>query len=229
MIRIYNPPNWPSAQALAKALTEQGKPAEVVTMGEADISWGFSNATSKFNPKIIGNKYTELRTIDHSGILTPYATLHKPPRDDPDEWLPRRFNHKSGKDLRLFDRYGTLRKPDYWVNKLQIVREFRIHVAFGKVLRAGLKVKGRPDAHPWIRTHKAGWVISYLHDCQEVITPAVREIAKKAVGALGYHFGGVDVGVLLGGNPLVFEVNSAPGLDNYKSAQAYARHFARKF
>jgi hypothetical protein len=232
MIHIYNPRPWPSLDALVKAIKELGKDATIVKDRNlpAEISWGFSNANSKLNPKIIGNKLVELQRLKVAGVKVPNI-LTIMPLEHRELWLERKFNHRGGKDLKRFEKFGFLKHPDYWVERItNVVHEFRIHVFKDKVVRAGLKV-ANPDnkPHPWIRTHKFGWIIDYGDACQNVIKKSIRVEAKKAVKALGYDFGAVDIALRADGSPLVFEVNAAPGLDNYKTALKYAAHFIKTF
>lgn len=148
-------------------------------------------------------------------------------------WLPRMNDHVGGEDLLL-----PPTTPDYWVKKLNLVREFRVHSFKGKSIRAGVKdlregftLEGAPvardvhpagelRAHPWIRSHEAGWRIKY-----DGVTSGEphRKLAHAAVKALGLDFGAVDIGETSTGQLVVLEVNRAPGIeggtiDVYKSA-----------
>jgi len=135
-----------------------------------------------------------------------------------DEWLPRRNNHVGGSDL-----LRAPVAPDYYSKKENIVEEYRLHMFNGKSIRAGIKRQrqqapnGQPS-HPWIRSFDAGWVIAYEGFRS---TAPMRELAAKAVKALGLDFGAVDMGKLTDGSFIVLEVNRAPGVENNTSV-AYA-------
>lgn len=136
-----------------------------------------------------------------------------------DEWLPRRNNHVGGSDL-----LTAPAQPDYYSKKENIVEEYRLHMFDGKSIRAGVKQQRptRPNgapSHPWIRSFDAGWIIAY-ENFQS--TREQRDIAAKAIKALGLDFGAVDLGKRADGSLIVLEVNRAPGVEG-GTAEAYAR------
>ena len=46
--------------------------------------------------------------------------------------------------------------------------------------------------------------------------------------AVGYDFGAVDVGIMADGSPIVFEVNSSPGMGPV-TQQSYAQYIANYY
>jgi len=130
------------------------------------------------------------------------------------EWLPRMNNHVGGNDL-LAAQNAAL-TPDFWVAKEDIIEEYRIH-SFRQSdgervsIRAGVKAprEGFGNLHPWIRSWDAGWRIRY-----DGVTArqAQRDLAHRAVEALGLDFGAVDIGKKRDNTLIVLEVNRAPGL-----------------
>jgi hypothetical protein len=123
------------------------------------------------------------------------------------EWLPRSNSHVGGNDL-----LSPPAHPDFWVKKEDIRGEFRIHSFLGKSIRAGRKVQQQREtpAHPWIRSLDAGWILRY----EGFSSPKpARDLAAKAVEALGLQFGAVDLAVLGDGRTIVLEVNRAPGIE----------------
>lgn len=132
------------------------------------------------------------------------------------EWLGRRFNHVGGSDL-----LHPPVQPDYWSRREKLTDEFRLHIFNGKSIRAGQKVHvdldGRP-IHEWIRSLEGGWRIKY-DDFGS--TKRMRELATKAVKALGLDFGAVDLAKREDGTLIVLEVNRAPGLEG-NTITAYA-------
>lgn len=134
------------------------------------------------------------------------------------EWLPRIINHVGGLDL-----LTPPARPEFWVKKENIVREFRIHSFLGKSIRSAIKVERddpewRGQRSAWVRSWDGGWRMAYRKDA---VRQAHRDIAHNAVRALGLDFGAVDVGERADGSLLVLEVNRAPGLSE-GSAQVYA-------
>lgn len=108
-------------------------------------------------------------------------------------------------------------------------REFRVHIVISAnhlvpyVAEKKQRLEGkRPEGNEkYIRNHENGWVF-----CKnpENVPPEVLEEAYKAVQALGYQFGAVDIGWHPETGPCVYEVNSAPGVDN-TTAEWYAQQF----
>jgi hypothetical protein len=160
------------------------------------------------------------------------AQLADAPVADQSEWLPRLNNHVGGNDL-----LDIPDRPDFFVKKENLVREYRVHSFDGTSIRAGVKkiregygsVAGNdsPDApnyaHPWIRSWDAGWRISYDG---VTIQQAHRELANRAVRALDLTFGAVDIGETPEGRLIVLEVNRAPGLEG-GTVTAYANAIQR--
>ena len=133
-------------------------------------------------------------------------------------WLPRRNNHVGGSDL-----LRAPAAPDYFSKKEDIVEEYRLHIFNGKSIRAGVKrqrplTPGGAPSHPWIRSFDAGWIIAYEGFRSSA---PMRELATKAVKALGLDFGAVDLGKKADGSYIVLEVNRAPGVEGGTS-EAYA-------
>lgn len=130
-------------------------------------------------------------------------------------WLPRRVNHIGGTDL-----LHPPAQPDYYSKKEDIVEEYRVHCFNGKSIRAGIKApRTGATQHPWIRSYDAGWSIKYTDFKSK---KSMRELAAKAVEALGLQFGAVDIGKKADGTLIVLEVNRAPGLSD-NSATVYAK------
>lgn len=134
--------------------------------------------------------------------------------------IGRSYGHCGGNDL-LADS-----GQDYWVQRLDLHHEIRVHVFRGLSIRVGVKVhrEGFDDPSTWIRTWEGGWTLDYSK--ARNVRNSRRELAKEAVAALGLDFGAVDIGVLGDGRPVVLEVNTAPGVDGPQSVGAYVRHFA---
>lgn len=226
MIYIYNKHGWKDAKFLAATLNELNYPAkatkkvELLTNAQLVINWGYRNPLNKgLNANIIGNKLTELEKFKAAGLRTVEFST-----DKQESWLARTLKHKAGNDL-----LSNLEQGDYYVKKIDNIKhEFRVHVFKGRSIRTGIKLPNDeaiiPAPHPWIRSVKRGWWIDYGQACQDNITKGIRNVAKKAVAALGYDFGAVDIALLTTGKALVFEVNSAPGLSNKNTALAYAKH-----
>ena len=184
------------------------------------VNWG--NRTPPcfraLNSQIVKTKLKELQLLRHANVPCPNTTGNSKPG-----YIARSLHHTNARDLR---RPNTIRGQRYFTEFIPTIREFRLHVFQGKIIRAALKIPNSPEPHPWIRSHFAGWAFAYGERCQRVLTNKIRLAAKQAVAALGYDFGAVDIGVKEDGSPIVFEVNSAPGFTQATS-QKYAEHISR--
>lgn len=127
----------------------------------------------------------------------------------PGDWVGRSDNHVGGADL-----LNPPAQPDYYVRKVQLTAEYRVHSFLGRSIRAGAKQLRDGytpmTASPWVRTWDGGWRIVY--DGVSA-SQAVRDLAHQAVAALGLQFGAVDIGQTADGSLIVLEVNRAPGLE----------------
>lgn len=201
---------WENARALAEAFGDlQNQTAENIRgpVGQQSIT----NLIAQLNTVVASS-----RTPAPRGQVLPNV-----------EWLPRMNDHVGGNDL-----LTPPRNPDFWVQKENLVAEYRIHSFHGRSIRAGKKdlrdgyglaASGRATerlASSWIRSWDGGWRI--LYDGVSA-RQRHRDIAHAAVKALGLDFGAVDIGEKADGSLIVLEVNRAPGLaegtvDRYASA-----------
>ena len=108
--------------------------------------------------------------------------------------------------------------------------EYRVHVfkEFGVIdVQQKKKDSTTPDEqrNKYIRNHSAGWVFCRedIHAPQVVLTNAIDSIA-----CLGLDFGAVDIGFHPTIGPIVYEVNTAPGLEG-QTLVSYATAFKRLF
>lgn len=149
------------------------------------------------------NKLRQLERLREAGLNVPnFSRTYYP------GCFPRTIHHQQGRD------FTHLMQADYWVEYTPVVEEWRIHVfksPKGKhlVIRSGIRVPRLPRHHPWVRSHRLGWKISYTGGAPELL----KDAAKKAVAALNLDFGAVDLGRSLDGGYVIFEVNTCPGLE----------------
>lgn len=166
-----------------------------------------------------------LKTLNTTSFLNKRSQLLKLAKNDvptlevsdkpKNGFIGRSMNHEGGTDLL------TESGHDYYTKKLEFTREVRVHIYKGKAIHTGLKV-ALPNAHPWIRSYEGGWRIDYSRS--KDVAQSRRDLAKKAIAALGLDFGAVDIGVLKGDNAVVLEVNTAPGIEG-ETLEAYMDQF----
>lgn len=102
--------------------------------------------------------------------------------------------------------------------------EYRVHVMFGVVVDVTRKIRD-PEREPtsWqIRSHQNGFIFARANlKHREQIEP----VAIEAIQALNLDFGAVDIIIDEGSHePMVLEVNTAPGLEG-QTLEAYVSTF----
>lgn len=163
------------------------------------------------NGQRLKNKLTDVVLLKRHNIPTIDVAMTKPGEG---EWLGRRLSHIGGRDF-----FNPPVRPDFWVKKEDIVKEYRVHSFKGRSLRAGVKIpRVGMEPHPWIRSHEGGWRISYNGKVRQ----RHRDLAHAAITALGLDFGAVDIAQRRDKSLFVLEVNRAPGLEG-GTLDAYAR------
>jgi hypothetical protein len=195
--------------------------------GNILVNWtGAPVAEPSLNQHAFTNKLRQATRLRVAGVPTIEVSL----RREGAEWLPRRLNHQQGYDFtnQRFIRNALHSGADFWVKKENIVDEYRIHVFRTRndnmrVLRVAHRVPSRPEHHPWVRSHRLGWKLSYVGGASD----GAKQIARNAVRALQLDFGAVDIGILATGDPIVLEVNTCPGLEG-GTLQLYADGFKER-
>lgn len=138
--------------------------------------------------------------------------------------IGRSAYHTKAKDVVLHTNPKWVER-DYWVELVEApFDEWRIHVCMGKTIARGLKVNTGPQILKFAaRNRRNGWTLSHTEEPPR----GIRDVAKRAVAALGYDFAACDIlhKVVDGKSKFyVLEANRAPGMDNY-TATAYAKAF----
>lgn len=198
--------------------------------GDIVVCWGDSfpadiDGVRILNGADIPNKFEAAITMINAGIQT--IQVMRPERFNSvlrsgnfDQWFGRKFNHIGGNDIL----HGHVKNPDYYVQRLRLTNEFRVHSFLNKSIRAGTKglregfcldhsrANGQELASPWVRSYDGGWRVIY-DGFQSKKVPGLRELAHKAVKSLGLDFGAVDIGQDASGYLYVLEVNRGPGLE----------------
>lgn len=170
------------------------------------------------------DKLSQLVRLEHCYVRVPIWDFQGWGED----WYPRTAHHQQGQDFTSPIPAGDIA---YYVKRAPLAEEWRLHffrTAKGniKLLRSGKKIPRVARPHPWVRSHRLGWKISY---CGGAPGDAVSQ-GRAAMDALALDFGAVDVGMLEQPMALVLEVNTCPGLEAgtlARYAEAVAERFAR--
>ncbi len=206
MIIIWCAKRSTGALFLVAKIRELGQDAGLVIGGPrpADALWWGRGG---------GNKFLELTKLAEAGIPVPPHKLGPSVG-----WLRRNFHHMGAHDLLR----GT--GKDFYVERLDIDAEFRFHIFNGESIRRQHKVPRTGHPHEWIRSWDSGWKLMPGGEPPN----GSREAAVRAVAALGYTLGAVDIGRLRGGGFVVLEVNTRPGIEGSTVIQ-YAKAVIRYF
>jgi RimK-like ATP-grasp domain len=172
---------------------------------------------------IAANKLTALQALKNAGVRVPefttdyYEAMH---------WLNNmsvvverhELRGNSGDGIRIVtlnddEMEIALQYAPLYTKYIPKTAEFRVHVFKGEVIdyiEKKKKLEGQRDAtfNKYISSINCGWVFSRTN-VRDI--PEVRQIAIRAVAALGLDFGAVDI-VFADGLPYVLECNTAPGL-----------------
>jgi glutathione synthase/RimK-type ligase-like ATP-grasp enzyme len=182
------------------------------------------------NKLLTFQKLAEDGTINIPEFVTDYEAAQAWVNDGKVVVCRTKLNGHSGAGIVLAARVEDIvtRCPLY-VQYIKKKYEFRVHVAFGKVIDIQAKRKrtdyaGETDYA--IRNHHTGWVY-----CREnLVEPHdLRAQALATVLSLGLDFGAVDIIYNVHQNKsYVLEVNTAPGLEGI-SVTNYANAFMEYF
>ena len=215
MIFIWAPYDSKTAKALGEQLGKGGHRVKTIhenlSIGPHDliVNWGSKSCPKGpyvLNQHVISNKFKEIKMLYVEGVPVPEISFK--PREG---FLGRKSDHVDGYDLL------EKAKGDYYVEFVETIDEYRVHSWKGKTLLLEKREKAKADAHPWIRACEAGWnLYAETFDHGAAFLVPLRAVAHQAVKTLGYDFGAVDIARRKGGGLVVFEVNSAPGLEGYE-------------
>lgn len=170
------------------------------------------------------DKLESLGTMREAEVRVP--DWSEDPEDLEFPFLGRRIQHTQGRDVVLCLQRGDYRRRprDYYVKYIPTVREFRVHVVAGEVIRVQGKYLDFPEQSlPWIRNYGTGY---RFREPSRRLRPSRTEMAIRAVESLGLDFGAVDLLVGDDGLEYVLEVNTAPACSPL-TAEKYIRAFQR--
>jgi hypothetical protein len=208
-----------------------------IRYGNAQLPLNVSNDTDcnsreaiiKASAKHMLSKYLEDTDIV-SPKYFPYTMGMEIPEEVGKRFLSRNKQHRAGKDIVVLRRGNRIPLGTQYLVPLyeNIIREYRVHVAFGNVVKVMRKYPIDEKADPVIKTASFGW--QYKRSALERVqcSKAMIETALKAAEVLGLQFCGIDMawsGKEKGlGKWIIWEMNSAPSL-NTDSLNLYANLF----
>lgn len=190
------------------------------------------------------NKIETFKALDAAGVPCVKWTIDK---EQVKKWLASKKQHtvfarrtvtgQGGTGITLVSG-PTATVPDapLYTRNYPKTHEFRVHVAFGKVIDFVEKraILTAPKVDRFVRNHANGWTFAHQLSRLTGEDKAVLDgMATAAIKALGLHFGAVDLLAILdapesGGRlkgAVVCEINTGPGLENTQTISAYKHAF----
>lgn len=140
-------------------------------------------------------------------------------RSEAQEWLRRykvfartRLEGRSGQGIVVVEQGGNLPEARLYTRHFNAKYEFRVHVAFGRVIRIQQKKKLNGVPKHDVRSYDNGYRYSTN---LSIDTPnVIGDVSIQAIRALGLDFGAVDILYMASNDSArVLEVNTAPGIE----------------
>lgn len=193
--------------------------------GDVLINWGNSHevvpGTIPLNrPEAVKLATSKMRTYDALKLAGVQTVKYTTDINEARGWdcrivgrnLDRGFG---GHGITVFRRGEPLTPQRFYCKYVRKEREFRFHVFTGRVIfvQEKLKKKGVEDADPYVRSHARGWCFAFKHLDEKPAPDGLAQLAINAVAALGLDFGAVDLSWSARSGGTVFEVNTAPGIE----------------
>jgi glutathione synthase/RimK-type ligase-like ATP-grasp enzyme len=202
---------------------------QVTKHGDFDLVINWGRSQRRFNSEYINepdqvvlasDKLRTAKNFSDNGVPQPDFTedreVAKGWADDGCTVVCRKLLRASqGRGIVLATTSADVVRAPLYTKYVKKADEYRIHVAFGEVVdiqqkRRRLEVPDE-EVNYQIRNAHNGWVFARDGvDCPAAVTAA----GIAAVNALGLDFGAVDIGYNVhAGKGVVYEVNTAPGLE----------------
>lgn len=173
---------------------------------------------------LAAHKLASLRVLQEHDILVPPFSEEATDLEFP--VFRRDCYHAGGRDIHVIAQEGpdTLFRPHgcFFTQFVPSVREMRLHIAGGELIRAQIK-RGEDSEFP-IRNHTNGY--TFVPYTRSSPNRDRVDLAVRAVSALGLDFGAVDVLVGTDNRAYVLEVNTAASCSP-RTAGCYLAAFQR--
>lgn len=197
--------------------------------GDIILNWGSKeypfddNIVTYINhPGAVDNAQCKLRSyrmFEANDVPCPPFTTS---REEAARWLAdgktvvmrRLLRGSAGRGIEVVEPGGALPQAPLYTEYVKKADEYRVHVVDGEVIDVQQKRRRRDydrEIHNQIRNCENGWVYCREEvNCPEVVSDA----GRRAVRALGLHFGAADLGFNRHYQAATcYEVNTAPGLE----------------
>lgn len=164
------------------------------------------------------NKLTAFEKFKEANVPTPEWTSSK---EKAQEWIAAgrvvicrtKLSSMEGRGIVVAKTSAELVNAPLYTRLFPKDKEYRVHVFKGEVIdyvQKKLRADAPADRSKYIRNTANGWIFARSG---VALGAATADTARKAVAALSLDFGAVDLAVSEGGKVVVFEVNTAPGIE----------------
>lgn len=216
MLQLRTNPG-PTGRLLRQMLAERGLLSGAV-QGVVNYGYGGPSDLPTLNRKAgTFNKLQELEMLREKGVAT--VPFSRSPMDLAAPLMGRSLHHTRGNDIVVYQVRPDLtsRRHDFYTQLIPKVREYRIWAyrravigCYEKVLEYPNRL-GRRGRSREVWNYRNGYAYTFRRPDE---TPdALKELARRAVDAVGLDFGAVDLLVDRQGSGFVLEINSAPGVE----------------
>lgn len=225
-ILIYRHPTSITANAIGKEIPDAKVRVKTKLAGKRfTVCYGQSNTSGNLNASLIGNKMAEHDKLEREGVVVPKFYKDKAGVEQ-FPVLGRKYQHTRGNDIVVIKNREELNtdRSQFYSKYIDKHSEYRVHVLGEEVVSVAKKIKEEDGADEYVWNRHRGWKqIEYNGKFKErLIAEAI-----KAVRAIGYDFGAVDIVLDQSVSPyvpVVLEVNSAPSLNERRTA-LYSDYF----
>lgn len=173
------------------------------------------------NLAVAQNKLTCLQVLEKNGIAVPNFTSDK---ERAKSFFTGKnskvvcrtlLNASEGRGIVIAESPDELVDASLYTKYFPKKHEYRVHVFNNEVIdvtqKRLLNSEDRPaERNPYIRNLKNGWIYARTN---VTLPEAVKEACIKACNVLKLNFGAVDCAVNKEGAFVIFEINTAPGLE----------------
>lgn len=204
------------------------RPTHIINWGCSEHAWETFNTASSVRAAV--NKIECLAILETAGV--PHVECSTS-IDAARKWARKhrvfartRVRGRAGQGIIVVEPGQEVPSAKFYTKYFKAKYEFRVHVAFGEVIRVQQKKKLNQVPHNAVRSYANGY--RYSTNTSIVVPDCVRDVGIRAVAALGLDFGAVDILYMESTNTCkVLEVNTAPGIEG-DTVTAYYNAFVKE-
>ncbi len=189
------------------------------------INWGDSEFESPHDVPLINNSEAVSLAVDKLACLTALQEANIPCVEfttnvnEASAWMSPMYERtlvrsSEGRGIRFLELDDPINtRAKFWTKYFKAKKEFRVHVAFGKVIRVQQKkrLNGAPSNR--IRNYANGY--RYSTNLNVVLDDFCLSECTRAMDVLGLDFGAIDLLYRVSSNSFrILEINTAPAIES---------------